>query len=148
MRATVIHGPGDVRLEDRPDPTIQSLGDAVVQVVRTCVCGSDLWPYRGIQQTTAPHPIGHEFTGVVEATGAEVSTVQVGDFVIAPFTGSGGTCVHCRNGITNSCVSVSGAIPARTVRRSTAPRANTSRSPTAPWSRCRGRPTRSCTRTC
>ena len=90
MRATVIHGPGDVRLEDRPDPTIQSLGDAVVQVVRTCVCGSDLWPYRGIQQTTAPHPIGHEFTGVVEATGAEVSTVQVGDFVIAPFTDSGG----------------------------------------------------------
>ena len=104
MRATVIHGPGDVRLEDRPDPTIQSLGDAVVRVVRTCVCGSDLWPYRGIQKTTAPHPIGHEFIGVVEATGAEVSTVRVGDFVIAPFTDSDGTCVHCRNGITTSCV--------------------------------------------
>ena len=104
MRAALIHGPGDVRLEDRPDPTIQSLGDAVVRVVRTCVCGSDLWPYRGIQKTTEPHPIGHEFIGVVEATGAEVSTVQVGDFVIAPFTDNGGTCVHCRNGITTSCV--------------------------------------------
>jgi len=83
MPATAIHGPGDVRLDDRPDPTIQSPGDAVVRVVRTCVCGSDLWPYGGIQKTPAPHPIGHEFIGVVEATGAEVSTVQVGDFVIA-----------------------------------------------------------------
>ena len=104
MRATVIHGAGDVRLDDRPDPQIQSLGDAVVRVVRTCVCGSDLWPYRGVQKTTAPHPIGHEFIGVVEATGAEVSAVRVGDFVIAPFTDSDGTCVHCRNGITTSCV--------------------------------------------
>lgn len=104
MRTTIIHGPNDVRFEERPDPQIQSPGDAVVRVVRTCVCGSDLWNYRGVQPTTAPHPIGHEFIGVIEAIGAEVTTLSVGDFVIAPFTDSDGTCVHCRNGITTSCV--------------------------------------------
>ncbi|MFL0292098.1 zinc-dependent alcohol dehydrogenase family protein [Mycobacterium sp. SMC-18] len=104
MQTTIIHGPGDIRFEERPDPTIQSPGDAVVRVVRTCVCGSDLWPYRGVRPTPAPHPIGHEFIGVVEAVGAEVRDVRVGDFVISPFTDSDGTCVHCRNGITTSCV--------------------------------------------
>jgi threonine dehydrogenase-like Zn-dependent dehydrogenase len=104
MLATVIYGPGDVRFEERPDPQIQSAGDAVVRVVRTCVCGSDLWSYRGIAPTNNPHPIGHEFIGVVEATGAEVATLRAGDFVIAPFTDSDGTCVHCRNGVTTSCV--------------------------------------------
>lgn len=104
MRATVIHGPGDIRFEERPDPQIQSPGDAVVRVVRTCVCGSDLWAYRGVQQTAAPHPIGHEFIGVVEDVGAQVSVVRAGDFVICPFTDSDGSCVHCRNGITTSCV--------------------------------------------
>jgi len=104
VQTTIIHGPGDIRFEERPDPTIQSPGDAVVRVVRTCVCGSDLWPYRGVRPTPAPHPIGHEFIGVVEAVGAEVRDVRVGDFVISPFTDSDGTCVHCRNGITTSCV--------------------------------------------
>jgi len=104
VRTTIIHGPGDIRFEERPDPQIQSPGDAVVRVVRTCVCGSDLWSYRGVQPTPAPHPIGHEFIGVVEAVGADVTSVRVGDFVIAPFTDSDGTCVHCRNGITTSCV--------------------------------------------
>lgn len=104
MRATMIHGAGDIRIEERPDPRIQSPADAVVRVVRTCVCGSDLWAYRGVQPTAAPHPIGHEFIGVVEDTGAEVATVRAGDFVISPFTDSDGTCVHCRNGITTSCV--------------------------------------------
>ena len=104
MRATVIHGPGDIRFEDRPDPQVQFPGDAVVRVVRTCVCGSDLWAYRGVQKTAAPHPIGHEFIGVIEDTGAEVRTVRIGDFVISPFTDSDGSCVHCRNGITTSCV--------------------------------------------
>lgn len=104
MRATMIHDAGDIRLEQRPDPRIESPGDAVVRVVRTCVCGSDLWPYRGVQKTAAPHPIGHEFIGVVEDTGADVKTVRAGDFVISPFTDSDGTCVHCRNGITTSCV--------------------------------------------
>ncbi|MUL47331.1 zinc-dependent alcohol dehydrogenase family protein [Mycobacterium sp. CBMA293] len=104
MQTTIIYGPGDIRFEERPDPQIQAAGDAVVRVVRSCVCGSDLWHYRGVQPTHAPHPIGHEFIGIVEATGAEVNTVRVGDFVIAPFTDSDGTCVHCRNGITTSCV--------------------------------------------
>lgn len=104
MRATVIHGPGDVRFEERPDPQIELPGDAVVRVVRSCVCGSDLWAYRGVQPTTAPHPIGHEFIGVVEETGTEVGTVRAGDLVICPFTDSDGTCVNCRNGITTSCV--------------------------------------------
>ena len=104
MQTTIIYGPGDIRLEERPDPQIQSPGDAVVRVVRTCVCGSDLWPYRGVAPTNAPHPIGHEFIGIVEAVGAEVKNVRVGDFVISPFTDSDGTCVHCRNGITTSCV--------------------------------------------
>lgn len=104
MRTTIIYGPNDVRFEERPDPQIQSPGDAVVRVVRTCVCGSDLWNYRGVHPTTAPHPIGHEFIGVIEAIGSEVTTLHVGDFVIAPFTDSDGTCVHCRNGITTSCV--------------------------------------------
>lgn len=104
MRATVIHGPGDIRFEERPDPRIESPADAVVRVVRSCVCGSDLWAYRGVQPTPAPHPIGHEFIGIVEDVGAEVGTVRVGDFVISPFTDSDGTCAHCRNGITTSCV--------------------------------------------
>ena len=104
MLTTIIHGPGDIRFEERPDPQIQSPGDAVVRVVRSCVCGSDLWHYRGVHPTAAPHPIGHEFIGIVEAIGSEVTTLRVGDFVIAPFTDSDGTCVHCRNGITTSCV--------------------------------------------
>ncbi|MDG3008616.1 zinc-dependent alcohol dehydrogenase family protein [Rhodococcus sp. D2-41] len=104
MRATVIHGPGDIRVEDRPDPRVEAPGDAVVRVVRSCVCGSDLWPYRGVRETTAPHPIGHEFIGIVEEIGSGVTGVRVGDFVIAPFTHSDGTCVHCANGITTSCV--------------------------------------------
>jgi len=104
VQTTIIHGPGDIRFEEHPDPQIQSPGDAVVRVVRTCVCGSDLWSYRGVRPTPTPHPIGHEFIGIVEAVGAEVNTLHVGDFVIAPFTDSDGTCVHCRNGITTSCV--------------------------------------------
>ncbi|MBS9534972.1 zinc-dependent alcohol dehydrogenase family protein [Mycobacterium sp. M1] len=104
MRATVIHGAGDIRFEERPDPRIQSPADAVVRVLRSCVCGSDLWAYRGVQPTPAPHPIGHEFIGIVEDIGAEVSTLRAGDFVISPFTDSDGTCAHCRNGITTSCV--------------------------------------------
>ena len=104
MRAAVIHGAGDVRFEIRPDPEIQSPGDALVKVVRTCVCGSDLWDYRGIPPIRAPHPIGHEFIGYVEEVGDEVRTVATGDFVISPFTDSDGVCAHCRNGITTSCV--------------------------------------------
>ncbi|GAA5187036.1 zinc-dependent alcohol dehydrogenase family protein [Rugosimonospora acidiphila] len=103
MRATVIHNPRDVRLENVDDPRIQRPTDAVVRVVAACVCGSDLWPYRGVRRLSAPRRMGHEFVGVVEETGAEVTTVRPGDFVIAPFVLSDGTCVDCRNGITTSC---------------------------------------------
>ena len=103
MRATLIHAPRDIRVEDVPDPVVQGAGDALVRVVAACVCGSDLWPYRGVVPTDEPHRIGHEFVGVVEDLGSEVSTVKVGDFVIAPFALSDGTCVHCRNGVHTSC---------------------------------------------
>lgn len=103
MRATVIHGPRDIRLEDVPDPEIRRPTDAIVRVVASCVCGSDLWPYRGVTDTTEPHRIGHEFVGVVEDLGAEVSSLKVGDFVIAPFALSDNTCVHCLRGVHTSC---------------------------------------------
>jgi hypothetical protein len=104
MRATLIHGPRDVRLEQVPDPTVQLPTDAVVRVVAACVCGSDLWPYRGVAPTREPRRIGHEFVGVVEEVGSDVATVKPGDFVVAPFTISDNTCVHCRNGVQTSCV--------------------------------------------
>jgi threonine dehydrogenase-like Zn-dependent dehydrogenase len=103
MRATVIHGTRDVRLEDVPDPQVQLPGDAVVKVVAACVCGSDLWPYRGVREVKSPTRIGHELVGVVQDVGVDVRTVRPGDFVIAPFALSDGTCPHCRNGIQTSC---------------------------------------------
>ncbi len=103
MRATVIHGPGDVRLEDVPDPQLRADSDAVVRVVASCICGSDLWPYRGANSFDEPWRIGHEFVGVVEQIGDEVATVGVGDFVIAPFVWSDGTCRLCRRGVQTSC---------------------------------------------
>ncbi len=103
MRATLIHGTRDIRLEDVPDPTIQLPGDAVVRVVASCVCGSDLWPYRGVNEVKKPSRIGHEFVGVIEEVGSDVSTVRPGQFVIAPFALSDGTCPHCLNGINTSC---------------------------------------------
>lgn len=103
MRATVIHGPHDVRVEQVPDPVIHRPTDAVVRVVATCVCGSDLWGYRGVRPTREPHRIGHEFVGVVEEVGADVHRVRVGDFVVAPFSICDNTCAHCRNGVHTSC---------------------------------------------
>ena len=103
VRATLIHAPRDIRVEDVPDPSVQGPTDALVRVVAACVCGSDLWPYRGVTDTSEPRRIGHEFVGVVEALGSDVSTLSVGDFVIAPFALSDGTCVHCRNGVHTSC---------------------------------------------
>ncbi len=104
MRATVLHGAGHVRLDEVPDPSILLPTDAVVRVVAACVCGSDLWPYRGIAPAAAPRRIGHEFVGVVEDAGGDVRTVRRGDFVIAPFAVSDGICAHCRNGVHTSCV--------------------------------------------
>jgi len=103
VRATVIHGPRDIRLEDVPDPEIRLATDALVRVVASCVCGSDLWPYRGVTETSEPSRIGHEFVGVVEEVGSEVATLKAGNFVIAPFALSDNTCVHCRNGVHTSC---------------------------------------------
>lgn len=103
MRATVIHGPRDVRLEDVLDPQVRLPTDALVRVVASCVCGSDLWPYRGVTETSEPGRIGHEFVGVIEDVGSDVSSLRVGDFVIAPFALSDNTCVHCRNGVHTSC---------------------------------------------
>ncbi len=103
MLATLIHAPRDIRVEDVPDPTLRLPTDALVRVVAACVCGSDLWPYRGVTETSKPSRIGHEFVGVVEELGSEVSSLKVGDFVIAPFALSDGTCAHCRNGVHTSC---------------------------------------------
>lgn len=106
MRATLIYGPGDIRSEIVDDPKVQKPGDAIVRVVASCVCGSDLWPYRGITKTKEPRRIGHEFIGVVEDTGNAVTRVKAGDFVIAPFSANDGTCVNCLNGFPTSCDSV------------------------------------------
>ena len=104
MHATLIHAPGDIRFEEVPDPVLSTGGDAIVRVVAACVCGSDLWPYRGVTPTHAPHRIGHEFVGVVEEVGPEVRRIRVGDFVIAPFYDCCMECVNCRNGFSTSCL--------------------------------------------
>ncbi|HEX6956215.1 MAG TPA: zinc-dependent alcohol dehydrogenase family protein [Agromyces sp.] len=104
MLATVIHAARDIRVEEVPDPVLSTGGDAIVRVVAACVCGSDLWPYRGVTPTHEPHRIGHEFVGVVESVGADVTQVAEGDFVIAPFYVCDGTCANCRNGVSTSCL--------------------------------------------
>src|SRR5437763_6342781 len=107
MRAAVFCGPRCIEVVDRPDPAVAAPTDALVRVVLGCVCGSDLWYYRG----GSPHargPIGHEFIGVVEEVGAQVRGIGVGDLVIAPFTYSDGTCAHCRAGWTSNCAAGGG----------------------------------------
>ena len=103
MRATTIHAPFDMRVEDVPDPVVRNPGDAVVRVLRSCICGSDLWAYRGESARKAGQRIGHEFLGIVEETGAEVTGVGRGDLVVAPFMWSDGVCDYCREGLTTSC---------------------------------------------
>ena len=104
MRATVIHSPGDIRVENLPDPAIQQPTDAVIRTVATCVCGSDLWDYRGINPVTRPTPMGHEYAGIVEQVGAEVTNIKPGQFVIGSFFASDNTCPNCRNGYQTSCL--------------------------------------------
>jgi threonine dehydrogenase-like Zn-dependent dehydrogenase len=104
MRATLLYGTRDVRVDDVLDPVIRCPGDAVVRVVASCVCGSDLWPYRGVRPVREPRRIGHELVGVVEEVGAGVRTLSVGDFVIAPFVLSDGTCLNCLAGMQTSCL--------------------------------------------
>ncbi|MFJ7245036.1 zinc-dependent alcohol dehydrogenase family protein [Kitasatospora sp. NPDC098652] len=103
MRATVIHGPNDIRIEEVPDPVVRRPTDAVVRVVNACICGSDLWAYRGVAARVPGQRIGHEFLGVVEAVGVEVTGFTPGDFVLAPFVWSDGTCEFCREGLHTSC---------------------------------------------
>jgi threonine dehydrogenase-like Zn-dependent dehydrogenase len=104
MRAAVVHGARDVRVEELPDPQIVEPTDAVVQVVLSCICGSDLWAYRGIAPVREPRRAGHEFLGVVTEAGSAVSTLSVGDVVVAPFVWSDGTCFYCERGLQTSCL--------------------------------------------
>jgi threonine dehydrogenase-like Zn-dependent dehydrogenase len=103
MRGAVIHGTRDVRFEDRPDPVVIQPTDAVVRTVAACVCGSDLWRYRGIQQVTAATPIGHEYVGIVEQVGDAVTSVTTGDFVVGGFLHSDNTCAVCAKGMHANC---------------------------------------------
>jgi threonine dehydrogenase-like Zn-dependent dehydrogenase len=103
MRAAIFHEPRRVEAGDRPDPSLREPTDAIVRVVIACVCGSDLWYYRG-DSPFEPGPIGHEFVGVVEDVGAAVSGLAKGDLVIAPFAFSDGTCPNCRHGVTTACM--------------------------------------------
>lgn len=103
MRAVVMVGPGDVRVEERPDPRIVEPTDAVIRLTATCICGSDLWPYRGVEAVDH-QPMGHEYVGVVEQVGDDVATVTPGDHVIGSFVHADGTCGICRAGFPSSCV--------------------------------------------
>ena len=103
MKAAIFNGKGKIELGERPDPKIQEPTDAIVRVVLGCVCGSDLWYYRGLSPR-ALGPIGHEFIGIVEEVGAEVHTIKKNDFVIAPFTFCDGTCANCRAGWPSNCM--------------------------------------------
>jgi threonine dehydrogenase-like Zn-dependent dehydrogenase len=103
MRATFMYGAGDVRVVDVPDPSLQEPTDALVRVVLACICGSDLHPYHDLPATPEGTPMGHEFLGVVEETGADVSMVKAGDLVVAPFAWQDNTCDFCREGVQTSC---------------------------------------------
>jgi threonine dehydrogenase-like Zn-dependent dehydrogenase len=99
-----MYAPGDVRYEERADPTIVEPTDAIITVSATCVCGSDLWPYRGAQDLEGPAPFGHEYVGIVEEVGSQVSDLRPGQFVIGSFFASDNTCAHCRAGFQTACV--------------------------------------------
>ncbi|MFL6143771.1 MAG: zinc-binding dehydrogenase [Labedaea sp.] len=103
MRATFMYGAGDVRVEDAPDPVLRQPGDAIVRIVRSCVCGSDLHPYHAMPASEQGTPMGHEFIGVVADLGPEVSGLNRGDLVVAPFAYSDNTCEFCREGLHTSC---------------------------------------------
>jgi threonine dehydrogenase-like Zn-dependent dehydrogenase len=105
MEATMLYGPRDIRFEDRPDPTITKPSDAILRLSATCICGSDLWPYRGIGNfAEPPTPMGHEYCGIVEEVGKKVRNIKPGQFVVGSFATSDNTCVICRDGYQSSCV--------------------------------------------
>ena len=104
MQGAVIYGARDVRYEEREAPKITQPTDAIIRLSATCVCGSDLWPYRGAQPIEEPTPMGHEYCGIVEEVGTAVRSVKVGQFVIGSFFASDNTCAICRAGYTTSCL--------------------------------------------
>jgi len=104
MKATILYGPGDVRVETRDDPKILKPTDAILRLSASCICGSDLWPYRGAQPVEQPVPMGHEYVGVVEEVGSAVRGVKKGQFVVGSFATSDNTCPHCQHGYQSSCV--------------------------------------------
>jgi threonine dehydrogenase-like Zn-dependent dehydrogenase len=104
MRGVVMHAPGDVRVEDRDDPTIIAPTDAIIRVSATCICGSDLWPYRGIEHVHEPAAMGHEYVGIVERVGSEVQNITPGQFVVGSFFASDNTCEICQAGYHSSCI--------------------------------------------
>jgi threonine dehydrogenase-like Zn-dependent dehydrogenase len=99
-----MYAPGDVRVDERPDPRILQPTDAIIRLSGTCICGSDLWPYRGIEAVEGPSPMGHEYAGIVEEVGSAVSTVKPGQFVVGSFFASDNTCDICRAGYQSSCI--------------------------------------------
>ena len=104
MRGVVMYAPGDVRVDERPDPRILQPTDAIIRLSGTCICGSDLWPYRGIEAVEGPSPMGHEYAGIVEEVGSAVTTVKPGQFVVGSFFASDNTCDICRAGYQSSCI--------------------------------------------
>ena len=103
MKGTMIYGPRDIRFEDVPEPKIEKPTDAIIRLAVSCVCGSDLWPYRGIQSVDAPTPMGHEYCGYIEEVGSAVTSVKPGQFVVGSFAMSDNSCPHCRVGYQSSC---------------------------------------------
>jgi threonine dehydrogenase-like Zn-dependent dehydrogenase len=104
MRGAVMYAPGDVRVDERPDPRILQPTDAILRLPATCICGSDLWPFRGLDAVDEPTPMGHEYVGIVEEVGSDVSTIKPGQFVVGSFFASDNTCEICRAGYQTSCI--------------------------------------------
>ena len=104
MRGVMMHAPGDVRVEDRPEPAILQPTDAIIRLSATCICGSDLWPYRGADPIHKPSPMGHEYAGIVEEVGSAVTTITPGQFVVGSFFASDNTCEICQAGYQTSCI--------------------------------------------
>jgi threonine dehydrogenase-like Zn-dependent dehydrogenase len=104
MRGAVLYAPGDVRVEEREDPTIVEPTDAIIGLSATCVCGSDLWPYRGVEAVQGPSPMGHEYVGIVQEVGSQVTTIKPGQFVVGSFWASDNTCELCQAGYQSACI--------------------------------------------
>jgi threonine dehydrogenase-like Zn-dependent dehydrogenase len=104
MRGAVLYAPGDVRVEERQDPRILTPTDAIIRLSATCICGSDLWPYRGLEAVDGPAPMGHEYAGIVQEVGSQVRNIRPGQFVVGSFFASDNTCEICQAGYQTSCI--------------------------------------------